>query len=126
MSAHKWKFHVKGIYRKCGAPVSRCEAIIESGDRDDGSPFRLEGVGPPARADLTGGFGSWYITQGADTRIAKPDSVSVYVRVGKGVWVPIVVSVAENSTRVLSHSEMELDLGEVDLPKGMIPYERDA
>jgi hypothetical protein len=126
MSEPRWKFHVKGTFSKGGRPVSPCEAIIESGDRNEGSPFKFRGVGPIAKADASGRFRSWYVTEGTTHPVAKPDTVSVYVRVGKGSYEPIVVHVAADSARPVSDNEMRLDLGAVVIPDGMTPYVQDA
>jgi hypothetical protein len=126
MNATRWKFHVRGTYCRDGRAVSPCEAIIESGDRLHGSPFRFRGVGPVAKADEEGSFRSWYVTDGSSGAIATPPSVSVYVRVGKGDWEPIVVPIAVDRATVLSDSEMQLDLGSVTIPASMTPYAQDA
>ena len=126
MSELGWKFHVKGTFSKGGRPVFPCEAIIESGDRAEDSPFKFRGVGPIARADESGGFRSWYVTEGSAQPVAKPDTVSVYVRVGKGSYEPIVVHVPATSAEPVSESEMRLDLGSVVIPNGMTPYAKDA
>lgn len=106
--------------------MSPCEAVVESGDRLDGSPFRFRGAGPIAEAREDGSFRTWYVTEGLSKSIVKPATVSVYVRVGKGDWEPIVVPTTEARATVLSDSEMELDLGFVAIPMGMRPYVQDA
>ena len=126
MSEPRWKFQVEGIFSKDGRPVFPCEAIIESGDRSEGSPFKFRGVGPVAKADENGRFRSWYVTEGSAAAVATPQTVSVYVRVAKGAWEPIVVSVDSNSAEPVSHGEMRLDLGPVAIPNGMSPYVQDA
>jgi hypothetical protein len=66
------------------------------------------------------------VTEGSTDVIAKPEAVSVYVRVAKGEWVPVVVPVAATAASVLSDTEMNLDLGSVVIPSGMTPYVQDA
>jgi hypothetical protein len=66
------------------------------------------------------------VTEGSHQAIAKPETVSVYVRVAKGEWVPVVVSVAANAASVLSEREMNLNLGSVSIPSGLTPYVQDA
>jgi hypothetical protein len=122
MSEGRWKFLVEGTFLKDGSPVSPCEAIIESGDRFDGSPFRLWGAGPIAKADASGRFQSWYLTEGSHSTIEGPQTVSVYVRVAAGDWEPLAISVDQNAAVVLSDNEMKLDLGVVTIPSGMTPY----
>ncbi len=126
MSEPRWKFYVEGTFSKGGSPVFPCEAIIESGDRDEGSPFKFRGVGPIAKADESGRFRSWYVTEGSTEAVAKPETVSVYVCVGKGSYEPIVVDVDAHSAKPISHNEMRLDLGSVVIPNGMRPYAQDA
>lgn len=126
MGTGRWKFYVQGSFRQNGKPVSPCEAIVESGDRAEGSPLCLHGVGPTAKADDDGKFRSWYITEGSDQAIRKPDTVSVFVRVAKGNWEPIVVPIAQDAATSLSDAEMQLDLGAVALPGAMRPYVKDT
>jgi hypothetical protein len=126
MSEPRWKFQVEGTFSKGGRPVFPCEAIIESGDRTDGSPFKFRGVGPVAKADENGRFRSWYVTEGSAEAVARPNTVSVYVRVDKGAWQPIVVNVEPDSAKPVSHDEMRLELGSVVMPNGMRPYVQDA
>jgi hypothetical protein len=126
MSNGRWKFRVEGTFCRDGRPVSPCEAIVESGDRSDDSPFRFRGVGPVAKADVNGQFRSWYVTEGSAAAIAQPQTVSVYVRVAKGDWVPVVVSISPSCASALSDTEMNLNLGSVVLPAGMTPYVQDA
>jgi hypothetical protein len=122
MTVGRWKFLVKGTFLKDGRPVSPCEAIIESDDRSDGSPFRLRGVGPVATADASGRFQSWYVTEGSPSTIETPKTVSVNVRVAEGDWEPLVISVDQNTAVVLTDNEMKIDLGEVTIPSGTTPY----
>ena len=126
MGEPRWKFHVEGIFSKGGRPVFPCEAIVESGDRTEGSPFKFRGVGPIAKADESGRFRSWYVTEGSTEAVVMPDTVSVYIRVDKGTYEPIVVKLAPPSAKPMSHSEMRLDLGSVVIPNGMNPYDQDA
>ena len=126
MSEPRWKFEVEGTFSKGGRPVFPCEAIIESGDRTEGSPFKFRGVGPVAKADKNGRFCSWYVTEGSAEAVAMPRTVSVYVRVDKGAWEPIVVSVESEKAKPVSHGEMRLELGSVVIPNGMSPYVQDA
>ena len=116
---------MEGTFVREGKPISPCEAIVESGDRDESSPYRLRGVGPVARADAKGQFRSWYVTEGAATPIARPGMVSVYVRVAKASWKPVVVPIPEDRARALSDTEMHLDLGAVRIPGEMQPYAQD-
>ena len=122
MTETRWKFLVEGTFVKDGRPESPCEALIESGDRSDGSPFCLLGFGPIAIADANGRFQTWYITEGSHSTIETPKTVSVYVRVAAGDWEPLVISVDQNAASVLSDNEMKLDLGSVTIPSGMTPY----
>ena len=108
-----------------GQPVSPCEAIVESGERSESSPFRFRGVGPVASADAKGQFRSWYITQGSSNPIARPETVSVYVRVAKGAWEPILVPIVPERTSVVSDTEMHLDLGYLQIPNEIQPYAHD-
>lgn len=126
MNTGRWKFRVEGTFCSEGRPVSPCEAIIESGDRSDASPFKFRGVGPIAKSDENGRFRSWYVTDGSSEFIMKPDTVSVYIRVAKGAWEPIVVSIDANAASVQSDTEMEIDLGSVEIPAGMKLYAQDA
>jgi hypothetical protein len=126
MSAWGWKFHVEGTFAREGQPVFPCEAVIESGDRTDHSPFRLRGVGPVAKADKTGRFRSWYVTEGSNEAVARPRTASVYIRVGMGDWEPLVIAVAPDSATAKSRDEMHLDLGLVEIPEEMKPYVQDA
>ena len=126
MSEPRWKFQVEGIFSQGGRPVFPCEAIVESGDRTEGSPFKFSGVGPIAKADENGRFRSWYVTEGAAEAVARPQTVSVYVRVGKDAWEPIVMKVDQDGAKPISHGEMRLELGSVALPTDMKPYAQDA
>ena len=126
VSEGQWKFHVRGTFVKNGEPLSACEAIVESGERSESSPFRFRGVGPVARADAEGKFRSWYVTEGSSQSITKPATVAVYVRVEKGAWEPIIVNIAPDHAEAISGSEMHLDLGAVSIPSGMSPYAQDA
>ena len=126
MSTGRWKFQVEGTFCKESHPVSPCEAIIESGDRSDHSPFRFRGVGPVAKADENGRFQSWYVTEGSTAAIAKPETVFVYIRVTKGEWAPVVVSIGASNVSVLSETEVKLDPGSVAIPSGITPYVQDT
>ena len=126
MTEPRWKFRVEGTFSKGGRPVFPCEAIIESGDRTEGSPFKFRGVGPIAKADAEGRFRSWYVTEGSAQAVTRPETVSVYVRVAKGAWEPIVVNVDPDSVKPVSEGEMQLELGSVVIPDGMKPYAEDA
>jgi hypothetical protein len=122
----QWKFRVRGTFVKNGEPLSACEAIVESGERSESSPFRFRGVGPVAKADAAGQFQSWYVTEGSSQPIAKPSTVSVYVRVEKGAWEPIIVNIAPDRAESISGTEMRLDLGSVVIPSAISPYAQDA
>ena len=122
----KWKFHVRGTFVKNGEPLSACEAIVESGERSESSPFRFRGVGPVAKADAAGQFRSWYVTEGSSESIARPSTVSVYVRVERGAWEPIIVGITPDRAEAISGTEMRLDLGSVAIPSAMTPYAQDA
>lgn len=122
----EWKFNVIGTFVQNGEPVSPCSAIIESGDRSESSPFRFRGLGRGASANESGAFESTYFTEGSNTPIARPTTVSVYVRVAKGEWEPIVVNTAPDRAKAISDAEMHLNLGAVELPSGMTPYAQDA
>ena len=118
----KWKFYVQGTFHRGGRAAFPCEAIIESGDRNEESAHRFRGVGPVAKADEHGAFHSWYVTEGSDHPISKPDAVSVYIRVAKGDWQPLVLSLEKCTARSLSDMEMQLDLGSVEIPDGIALY----
>jgi hypothetical protein len=111
----KWKFHVRGTFVRCGTgePIGACEAIVESGDRAEHSPFRLEGVGPGARANTDGSFHTWFVTKGADSEVEVPAEVSVFVRIAPGKWRPYVVTAQLKLASRLSATEMQLHLGPV-------------
>jgi hypothetical protein len=63
-----WKIHVQGFFVRAvtRAPIRECEAIIESGTREETSPFTLVAVGPIAHAEADGTFESWFVTIGDD------------------------------------------------------------
>jgi len=122
MNEPRWRFQVEGTFSRGGRPVYPCEAIIESGDRTEGSPFKLRGVGPVAKADENGRFRSWYVTEGSAEAAGRPQTVSVYVRVAIGTWEPIVVDVEPDRAKPISHDEMRLELGSVVIPNDMRPY----
>ena len=122
MSETLWKYFVEGFFEKNGQPVFPCHAIVESGVREDGSPFSLDGVGPGAKADAQGKFRTWFVTDGAESPVRNPQAVSVFVRVAPGSWEPIVVSVADSAAVLLSDREMQLSVGRVVLPDGIEPY----
>jgi hypothetical protein len=124
MSQWQWKFQVRGSFVRAesGDFVSPCEAIVESGVRDDDSPFSFAGVGPIARADSTGTFHSWFVTRGTDARAQCPSTVSVFVRVGRGQWKPYVVAVAPSQCTEIAPTELLLDLGNVRIGQQETPY----
>jgi hypothetical protein len=117
-----WKYFVEGSFEQGGRPVTPCHAIVESGVREEGSPFNLDGVGPGAKADAKGNFRTWFVTDGASTPVRNPQCVSVFVRVAPGSWEPVVVKVGESNAVVLSDREMKLSLGRVVLPDGVKTY----
>jgi len=122
MSEWKWKFRVRGSFIRAGTGkvISPCEAIVESGVRDEASPFSFAGVGPIARANSLGAFSSWFVTKGNDAPAACPDTVSVFVRVAQGKWQPYVVPVLSSHCTKLTPTELLLELGEV--PIEHLPY----
>ena len=100
-------------------PISSCEAIVESGVREDASPFRLEGVSPAGGgAAHDGSFRAWFVTLSADSEIFPPDGVSVFVRTGPGTWKPYVVGVDPSGAKRLNVNETSLDLGHVRIDQG--------
>lgn len=117
-----WKYFVEGSFEQNGRPVTPCQAIVESGVRDEGSPFNLDGVGPGAKADAHGNFKTWFVTDGSSEPVRNPQAVSVFVRVAPGSWEPIVVKISESNAVALSNREMQLSVGRVVLPDGMRPY----
>ena len=62
------------------------------------------------------------MTEGSTAAIAKPETVSVYIRVAKGDWAAVVVTIGASNVSVLSDTEMKLDLGSVPIPSGITPY----
>jgi hypothetical protein len=122
MPISEWKFRVKGCFIRlpAGTPITACEAIIESGERRDSSPFRLEGVGPGARAQSDGTFQSFFVTQGSALPIAAPNFVSVFVRVAPGDWKPYAAKVV--SATPLSNTEILLDLGTIEIAEHELLY----
>ena len=120
----EWKFHVRGTFVRSGigAPIVACEAIIESGERAEHSPFRSEGVGPGARAQTDGAFSSWFVTQGSNSEIVAPSTVSVFVRVAPGAWKPYVVAVQSELASRISATEMLLHLGQVHIEQSETLY----
>jgi len=117
MSEWKWKFQVRGSFVRAGTgeAITPCEAIVESGVRDESSPFSFAGVGPIARANSVGAFHSWFVTKGRDAQATCPEAVSVFVRVARSEWRPHVVPVAPSQCTVLSPNELLLELGNVSL-----------
>lgn len=124
MSRQQWKFQVQGTLVRAGTGVviCQCEAIIESGVRDETSPLNLVGVGPIARPDSTGAFRSWFVTSGSDTPISYPATVSVFLRAAPGQWVPYVVSVDTARCHNLSSNEALLEIGQLQLPQRQALY----
>ncbi len=106
--------------------MTPCEAIVESGERSPESPFSLQGVGPTAVADDLGRFRAFFRTHGCGERIYPPPSVSVFVRVSKAKWRPVRVAIEPARTESRSVYEMTLDLGAVELPADLAPYQQDA
>jgi hypothetical protein len=126
MQTRGWRFHVRGIFLRDGVPARPCEAIIESGNDVHDSPFRNLGVGPKAEADVEGRFSSWFITQGSCEGIKTPETVSIFLRIAKDRWAPLVVSVSPDAASATSNCEMRLNLGEVRIASALEPYVRDA
>ena len=122
MSQWKWKFQIRGTFVRAqsGEVLSPCEAIVESGVRDDRSPFALIGVGPIARANAEGTFHSWFVTKGCVERATCPSAVSVFVRVAKGFWEPYVVPVTSSQCNEISPAELLIELGNVQIEQ--TPY----
>ena len=116
----KWKFQVRGTFVRggTGAPIDACEAVVESGDRAEISPFRLEGVGPGARAQVDGTFFSWFVTQGTNSEIEAPPTVSVFVRVAPAARKPYVIGVQRELASRISATEMLLQLGQEHIEHG--------
>ena len=122
MSQGRWKFHVHGSFVRVetGEVVTPCEAIIESGVRDENSPFDLEGVGPVAHADDAGTFNSWFVTKGSTSQASAPASVSVCIRVARGKWLPHIVPVVRS--QIVSQDELLLYLENVQIEHGQAIY----
>jgi hypothetical protein len=106
--------------------VTSREAIVESGERSPESPFSLQGVGPIAVADDLGRFRTSFRTHGCSEKIYPPSSVSVFVRVSKAKWRPVKVAIEPVRTESRSDDEMTLNLGAVELPADLAPYQQDA
>jgi hypothetical protein len=66
------------------------------------------------------------VTEGSTAAIAKPETVFVYIRVTKGEWAPVVVSIGASNVSVLSETEVKLDPGSVAIPSGITPYVQDT
>lgn len=117
MEHRGWKIHVQGSFVRAvtRAPIGECEAIVESGIREETSPFTLVGVGPIAHAELDGAFESWFVTVGDGGPVSAPKSVSVFVRVGKGEWKEYIQHVGPEDARSLSESELLIRLKPIEI-----------
>jgi hypothetical protein len=126
-SVAHWKFVVTGrlVWSSTGAAVHPAEAIVESGERDDASPFCLEGVGPVAHTDSRGAFRAWFIVRGSQTPIARPAAISIFLRVARGKWKPYVISVEPCRGHAVSQHELEIDVGAVEIELGQPVYAED-
>jgi hypothetical protein len=124
MLLQKWKFRVSGTFQRVetGEPVYPCEAIVESGVRDESSPLCLFGTGPVAHATPIGAFASSFVTRGSDTPVECPPTVEVFVRVAAGQWKPYVVSTIPSQCRVVSSTEALLELGIVQIERHQAVY----
>jgi len=119
-----WTFHVRGSFvrARTGIAISACEAIVESGNRDEASPFRMDWVGRIAYAASDGTFSTTFGTKGATEQIEAPSSISVFVRTGPGVWLPHVVPLAANCAEAISPNEMRLRVGPVQIDESTTLY----
>jgi len=117
MEQRGWKIHVQGSFVRAvsRAPIGECEAIIESGIREEMSPFMTEAVGPIAHAEVDGAFESWFVTVGDGGPVWAPKSVSVFVRVGKGEWKEYIQEVGPEDARSVSESELLIKLKPVEI-----------
>ena len=117
MEHRRWKIHVQGSFVRAvtRAPIGGCEAIIESGIREETSPFMLEVVGPIAHAEVDGAFKSWFVTVGDGGPVSALKSVSVFVRVGKGEWKEHIQEVGPEDARSLSESELLIRLKPIEI-----------
>jgi hypothetical protein len=120
----RWTFRVTGaLTRNQGVPVLEpYEVIVESGVRDAESPYALRGVGAVARPDPAGLFKTSFVTQGANTPLEPPSSLSVFVRESQGKWQPYVVAVSRAQVRRSSESELLIDLGPVNIGPTQLLY----
>ena len=117
MEHRGWKIHVQGSFVRgvTRDPIGECEAIIESGIREETSPFLLAAVGPIAHAEVDGTFESWFVAVGDGGPVSVPKSVSVFVRVGKAEWKEHIQEVGPDDARSLSESELLIRLRPVEI-----------
>lgn len=123
MSSH-WKYYVEGKFFRNGTPIYPCEAIVETNDREENSPFRFKGVGPIAKSDDTGLFKSSFLTYGASVQIKAPPKIVVFIKVGIGKWEPVNANIAEGCATAISDKEMVLSNLIVELPESVEPYKK--
>ena len=119
-----WRIHVQGCLVRAvtRAPIGGCEAIIESGIREETSPFMLVGVGPIGHSEADGSFGSWFVTVGDNGPVSVPKSISIFVRVGKGEWKEYIQVVQPEDARSLSESELLVRLKPMEIERDQPLY----
>lgn len=62
------------------------------------------------------------MTEGSTAAITKPETVSVFVRVAKGTWQPVVIAVGAHAATAASETEMKIELGTIEIPEHITPY----
>jgi hypothetical protein len=122
--ATEWVFHVEGqfVRPRTHAAVSPCTAIVESGERGDGSPFKLKWVRGIARADSNGYFARSFGTWGDAGPVRAPTTIAVFVRVAAGKWLKHVVPIDASQASAISEHEMRLKLVRVEIRRSTKVY----
>ena len=98
-----------------GTPLAARNLVIESGVRDETSPFHATGVGPIAHSRSDGAFESWFVTAGTDGHATVPQFVDVFLEVDEGKWAPLRVPLTESSGSQGSDAGLALDLGAIEV-----------
>ena len=88
--------------------------VIESGVRDEASPFHATGVGPIAHSRSDGVFESWFVTAGTDGRATVPQFVDVFLEVDEGKWICFEFLSPKHPAPKDSDTGLALDRIEVD------------
>ena len=119
-----WKFSVSGVLVRSGSGdvVYPAEAILESGEREEASPYSLDRVGPLARTSTDGAFHGVFYTKGLGYSISCPANVSVFLRVARGVWKPYVVEAKASNCQFITASELVINLGLVVIEKEQVVF----